>query len=404
MNPLPELDAESPCACRLTPVGRGAVATVAVQGAGIAELVGRLATSVSGKPLGPTPRGRILLALWHGGNRPVEPLGDDVVVGGVGEEVVLAFLGPRQVEIHCHGGRAASARILDDLRRHGCPSLDWDDWAARTMSPLARQAAMELTRASTQRVAAILLDQFHGALDRQLNEIATLIDQRQHDSARRQLAVLQQRSALGRRLTHPWIVVIAGRPNVGKSSLINAIVGYRRALVYDQPGTTRDALTALTAVDGWPVELIDTAGLRESQCAIESAGVQRARRHAERADLVLLVADVSRAWNEEDADLLVAYPRALLVHNKMDLLVGDQPGDDRPPGLLVSAKAERGLAELLAEVSRRLVPVPPAAGEAIPFCDPLADAVEQTAAAADKGDWTTALATIERTRAGSGRL
>ena len=68
----------------------------------------------------------------------------------------------------------------------------------------------------------------------------------------------------GLHLTRPWNVVLAGRPNVGKSSLINALLGYTRSIVFDQPGTTRDVVTAATAIDGWPIELSDTAGLRES--------------------------------------------------------------------------------------------------------------------------------------------
>jgi tRNA modification GTPase len=89
-------------------------------------------------------------------------------------------------------------------------------------------------------------------------------------------------------------VVIAGPPNVGKSSLINALLGYQRAIVFDQPGTTRDVLTATTAIDGWPVELADTAGIREGDDAIETEGVARALAEIRAADLVVEVWDASQ--------------------------------------------------------------------------------------------------------------
>src|SRR5690606_16577637 len=93
------------------------------------------------------------------------------------------------------------------------------------------------------------------------------------EEARRRLAALVDRAPLGLHLTRPWHVALAGAPNVGKSSLLNAVLGYGRAIVFDQPGTTRDVLDAVTAIDGWPVRLTDGAGLRESVDALEAAGV-----------------------------------------------------------------------------------------------------------------------------------
>ena len=119
---------------------------------------------------------------------------------------------------------------------------------------------------------------------------------------------LLARERLGRHLTRPWSVVLAGRTNVGKSSLMNALAGYGRAIVHHAPGTTRDAVALATAIDGWPVELCDTAGLRAADDAVERAGIERARQRLAQADLVVLVADRSVPWSAEDQALADQWP------------------------------------------------------------------------------------------------
>ena len=112
-----------------------------------------------------------------------------------------------------------------------------------------------------------LLDQYHGALESEIEAIRTLLRELQPniDAAASRLETLLGRASIGLHLVRPWRVTIAGPPNVGKSSLLNALAGFERAIVFDQPGTTRDVLTVLTAIDGWPIELADTAGWRDSE-------------------------------------------------------------------------------------------------------------------------------------------
>jgi tRNA modification GTPase len=177
-------------------------------------------------------------------------------------------------------------------------------------------------------------------------------------------------------LTKPWQIVIAGRPNAGKSSLMNALVGYERAIVYSEPGTTRDVLTAAGVIDGWPVEFVDTAGLRAAAGPIEAEGVARAEHRIEEADLVLFVADTTAAWDEAGyehvARLASRRPeepnndaRLIIVHNKID--IAGEPGSDRPAGIAVSAKTGAGLPALCGTISGALVPEPPLGGAAVPF-------------------------------------
>jgi tRNA modification GTPase len=200
---------------------------------------------------------------------------------------------------------------------------------------------------------------------------------------------LLKRARIGMHLTQPWRVVIAGPPNVGKSSLINAILGYERAIVFDQPGTTRDIVTAMTALDGWPVELADTAGLSTVDDPLDAAGIERAREQARAADCLLLVFDASQPWTRQQQDLIQEWPEATVIHNKCDL---PDIATDRA-GLSTSAKTGQGIDKLTQAVTSRLVPSPPASGDAVPVTPEHVLALQAAAAELQRGD-TSAARTI----------
>ncbi len=250
------------------------------------------------------------------------------------------------VELHCHGGMAALAAIGQALAAQGCQAVSWQQWVGGQQSDaIAAAARLALAQARTERTALILLDQYHGALRAAVQAVRQSLAGGDLPSARRQLATLLARADLGRHLTNPWRVVLAGLPNVGKSSLINALLGYPRAIVHPAPGTTRDVVSAATALEGWPVELRDTAGLRTGGHPVERAGVARARDELRLGDLVLLIFDAGQPWLAAAEALRRARPDALVVHNKCDLpaaagvaaranserAAGANPG--RPPGV-----------------------------------------------------------------------
>ncbi|MBC8876190.1 MAG: 50S ribosome-binding GTPase [Planctomycetes bacterium] len=177
-------------------------------------------------------------------------------------------------------------------------------------TPIAAEARIALAAARTERTAAILLAQYRGALEAELTAIVALLENEETDAAADRLRRLERYADFGKHLTTPWRVVLTGHANVGKSSLINAILGYERSIVFEQPGTTRDVVTATTAIDGWPVELADTAGLREGGDAVESAGVRLARERLAAADVVVAVFDRTHRWCPVSAGLCQVWPGA----------------------------------------------------------------------------------------------
>lgn len=355
---------KSTIAALLTPPGRGAVAVIAVRGPNAEAYTSPFFRAANGKPVEAQAIGRIVYGRWG------SETGEETLLTRFSVPVLTRF-SVGNLEIHCHGGIAAPAAILGALEGAGCRLVDPSEILHSTVAgDFQRDAILALAHATTERTAAILLDQYRGALARAFAEIETTgRDVTCQADAMRQIDRLLAVADVGRHLTRPWRVVIAGQPNVGKSSLINALAGYDRAIVFDEPGTTRDALTVLTAIDGWPIELSDTAGIRETHDELESQAIDRARQLLTAAELVVLVFDLSQPWSPEDEDLWRRFPHAMVVHNKLDLVARPGPGN-RPAGLQLSARTQAGLDDLIQEMSRRLTPVPSQPGEAVPFTEP----------------------------------
>ncbi|WP_435017730.1 GTPase [Tundrisphaera sp. TA3] len=337
----------APSVAVLTANGRGAVAVVRVWGEGALALADRAFCPARGKRLAETAEGRLRVGR---------------VGAGAGDEVVAVVIGPDEVEVQCHGGSAAVALVVEALEAGG----------ARVRPPLALarreagsrfrgRAAVEAGKAATVRTAEILLDQADGAFDEALRP---LIDAGA-DALRQGLAGLVRWSPVGTRLVGGWRIALAGRPNVGKSRLLNALAGYDRAIVDPTPGTTRDAVSVRAAFDGWPVELIDTAGLRATDDAIEAEGVARARSIHGAADLVVVVLDRSEPIGPADREILARHPGALVAANKSDLPAAWEA--EGPGALPISAERGDGIEALVAAMAGRLVPEspPPGAGVAV---------------------------------------
>jgi tRNA modification GTPase len=359
------LTSSSLTVCPLTPPGRGAVATIRIGGDLSTVDQAGCFVARNGAPLSAQKRDAIVFGEWRGVRLDIRS-----------EEVVVCRTGDDHLELHCHGGSAAVERILNDLTAIGArkvTSTETPDFDARTLEGICRTA---LLRAPTERTALILLDQervWRGEIER--------CRALQEGPVRRsRVEGIRKWSAFAAHLMAPWQVVLCGRPNVGKSSLMNALAGFARSIVHDVPGTTRDVVGFDTAFDGWPVHLSDTAGLRESVDPIEAEGVRRTQAAAAKADLVVLVVDASQPPTGEDVAIWSAAPlRAIRVANKADL-PARLPEEWLGTAIPVSARTGEGLDRLIAAIIAELIPQVPSQDQALPFVPGLLDLLSATSA------------------------
>lgn len=300
-----------------------------------------------------------------------------------------SFTGEDCAEFHCHGGRVVVRRLLDALMASGLRHAQPGEFTRRAFLngriDLSRaEAVADIIHArseTSRRLAMVQLEgglfRLVGSLREQLVDLLALIEAyidfpeddlgkleseriaASSDYLRNEFQRLLDSYEQGRILRDGAALLILGRPNVGKSSLLNALVGEERAIVSDIPGTTRDTIEESISLSGFPLRIIDSAGIRASCDAIETLGVQRALAKLAVADLILLVFDGSVGFTAEDAAILrhCADRPVLLVRNKADL---SQNGQLQPPadypGVQISCRSAAGLAELPLRIQELLAP------------------------------------------------
>jgi len=287
-------------------------------------------------------------------------------------------------EIHCHGGPVIVRRIVDLCLSAGAVMAAPGEFTLRAFLngriDLAQaEAVAGLIHARSESARRIALDQLNGELSQRLRaqrsclvellaHIETHIDFVEEDiefpdadiwlqriaDLQSELAGLRSSYSTGRLLHDGLRVLILGKPNVGKSSLLNSLLGQARAIVSDIPGTTRDTIEEHLVFHGLPVQLIDTAGIRQTDDAIELAGIERARAKIDSADLIFFIIDGSRPCDADDqlvADM-VPEARTLLVVNKNDLGSAPLPlWADRFRRVTISARLGTGLDDLQASLA-----------------------------------------------------
>lgn len=264
------------------------------------------------------------------------------------------------VEVHCHGGPAAQRAVLRVLVALGARPAEPGEFTKRAFlhgridltqaesvagvvqarsAGALRAAIRQLDGGLGDRVRALRADLVTvlAGLEAEIDFSTEDIDEVDIEAVTAELDGIEGRlrgllstALLGRALEHGVRTAIVGRPNVGKSSLLNALLMRERAIVSEVPGTTRDTVEELIEVAGIPLYLIDTAGLRSSDDHVERLGIERSRRALEQADLVLAVLDLTEGVTAADEELLSAAPpaRTIVVGNKLDLFTRDRDGDN----------------------------------------------------------------------------
>ncbi|NNC99741.1 MAG: tRNA uridine-5-carboxymethylaminomethyl(34) synthesis GTPase MnmE [Gammaproteobacteria bacterium] len=341
-----------------TPPGRGGVGIIRISG----PQARGFGTAVTGQTL---PERKAIYAYFKSvAERPENP---QIIDTGLAIYFAAprSFTGEDVVELHGHGGPVIQDLLLSEIIALGARQARAGEFSERAflndkIDLTQAEAIADLIDSSTVQAARGAMRSLQGEFSNKINdllkelihlrmyveaaidfpeeEIDFLADQKIHDSIqslRDHLDATIHQAGQGAILRNGLRVVLAGKPNAGKSSLLNALSGFDAAIVTDIPGTTRDAVTQTIDIDGLPVHVIDTAGLRESDDTVEKIGIARAREAMDRADHILYLLDASNL-TADDLNFDTNDTKTSVVYNKVDLL-------DAPQGLAgIKISATRG--------------------------------------------------------------
>lgn len=362
-----------------TAIGEGGIGIVRVSGSKALAIADKLFVSKTGRQAATTPSHKVLY-----GNIVDPDKGEQI------DEVLLVIMrAPRSytcediVEIHCHGGPVPLQRVLAVTLKAGARLAEPGEFTKRAflngrLDLAQAEAVIDIIRAKTDTSLKAAVGNLSGQLSEQVKglrhtvlrmiaQLEAAIDFPEEDieeaaatdvaelikEADRQLTALLATAQTGKILREGLATVIIGKPNVGKSSLLNALLREKRAIVTDVPGTTRDIIEEYVNIRGVPLKIIDTAGIRETADIVEKLGVERARELVGQADLILVLLDASVPLSSEDKAVLalLADKQAVVLINKSDLPARLEAGEvERYTGgrlvLRISVAQGQGLAEL----------------------------------------------------------
>lgn len=331
-----------------------AIATAPGEGGiGIIRLSGSNALDIANKMFRPLYRDSI-------GDYAVRTLiyGNIYDEGVVLDEVLLAYMkGPHSytaedvVEINCHGGFISVRKILELALKSGARMAEAGEFTKRAflngrIDLSQAEAVIDIINAKTDKSHELAQSQLEGSLSKKIKnlremltavlaQVEVAIDYPEEDiefitykeliekteAIQREVVQMYKTADTGKILREGLQTAILGKPNVGKSSLMNSILGENRAIVTDIPGTTRDIIEEFVNIKGIALKIVDTAGIRDTDDVVEKIGVEKSRKHLKSSDLTLVVLDNSREIDQEDTDILESVDRSktLVILNKIDL-------------------------------------------------------------------------------------
>lgn len=296
------------------------------------------------------------------------------------------FTGEDTVEIDCHGGVFAMKRVLETVLKNGAEIAAPGEFTKRAflngrLDLSQAEAVMDVIQAKNEYALRSSMDQLRGSVYCAIKEIRekliyhiayieSALDDPEHisldgypqellevvDKEQKKVKELLKSSSDGKMIQEGIQTVILGKPNAGKSSLLNLLIGENKAIVTDIAGTTRDILEEYITLHGITLKIIDTAGIRETEDVVEKIGVSRAREMAQKADLILYVVDSSAPLDENDEEIIgmLSDKKAIVLYNKTDLTpavdIGELKKRTGHPVIPISAKEETGIFELEEEI------------------------------------------------------
>ncbi len=391
------LESHDPIYALATPYGRSALAVLRVSGEGCVEAI----ATVFSRPaaLNDCVGNELIYGHLHelssssapgtpdakGGNAPTKAI-DEVVLAVY--RTPRSYTGEDSVEIMCHGSPAGIERIFGVLADLGMRPAEAGEFTRRAflsgkLDLTQAEAIQELVEAETGTAHALALNRLSGGLSQRIESakqrlidlmaaVSIQLDYPEEDTGhvelpagevdavRAELQILADSFRIGRVFREGASIALAGRTNAGKSSLFNLLLREDRAIVSSEAGTTRDYLEARLDIEGVPVRLLDTAGLRLSASEIENEGMRRSRDLMSNVDLVLYLVDAAEGPNQEDLGFIAeleAEGRCVVVHTKRDLLAaGASVASQAEEPILLSSVSGEGLGDLHAVLVRRLVP------------------------------------------------
>ena len=352
-----------------TPPGQGAISLTRISGADALKILAQVFSSESEESAEDLVDRKVVLGHLRDEAKEI-----------IDEVLVTFFRGPRSytgedvVEISSHGGILVTQKVLDALLAVGARAAGPGEFSQRAflngkMDLTQAEAVMDLISAQTELALKAAGEQLAGRLGERLMdlraELLSLVAQieayidfpeedidpetgdrlvKRIEKATQVVSDLLATADQGRILREGARVVIFGAPNVGKSSLLNLLLGFDRAIVSDRAGTTRDTLEEVINLRGIPLRLVDTAGVHSSDDEIEKEGIQRARQQVEDADLVLQIVDSSEPRLDDEPCDLPEMGRHLLILNKLDL--GIHSDWEAVEGVRISCTEEKGISDL----------------------------------------------------------
>ena len=291
-----------------TPIGEGGIGVIQVSGPDSLEIV---STVFKGKKLKDL-RSAESKRLYYGDIYSSGSIVDEVIVNVHREQD--SFTGEDLVEVNCHGGILAVKKTLECVVSAGAKEVHWRELAGLSLSNnkidlIQEEALLKIPGAKTKLGVKVLLDQYNGALSFYIQETVKQVEECDNNKGmlcdiNNRLREIVTTATFGCAITSPQRLIITGKPNAGKSTLINALLKEDRLITHEEPGTTRDAIDEMISIDNIPFTIIDTAGIRETDHEVEKLGVLESKKQLREADKIIIVFDNSKPVEKEDKEIV----------------------------------------------------------------------------------------------------